>query len=204
VTEARLAEERVRWGIREGDIVIGFMGRLVANKGPQDVVTAVEEVHRTHPHIKLLVVGTGSGQEGNVEGDLRRVIQQRDLGGFVIMTGHQPEEPVFYRLFDVFVLSTRTPEPFATTVVQAMMAGKPVVATATGGSPEIVLHGETGLLVPPANPTALADALRRLLDDPELARRVARAGREHVLEFNREEVTTREVEGIYEEVLCER
>lgn len=204
ITEKQLEEERRRWGVGPEDIVIGFMGRLVADKGPQDVVAAVEQLHQRHPNVKLLVVGTGSGQEGDVESDVRRLIRERKMGSYVVTTGYQSNEALFYSLFDIYVLSTRTDEPFATTVVQAMMAGSPVVATATGGSPEIVTPGETGLLVPSADPNALAEALCQLIENRELASRMARQAREFVLEFNREEVTTSQVEKLYEEVLCER
>jgi glycosyltransferase involved in cell wall biosynthesis len=79
-----------------------------------------------------------------------------------------------------------------------MMAGKPVVATATGGTPELVRDGETGVLVPPADPGALARAIGGLLSDPARAAALGAAGRRHVMEHHREEVTTARVEALYE------
>jgi glycosyltransferase involved in cell wall biosynthesis len=201
VTREAIDRERERWGIRPGEIVVGFMGRLVAEKGPEDVVAAVERLQSTFPHIRLLLVGTGHGQEGDVEDRLREEAARRGLG-FVSFAGHQRDEALYYSLFDIFVLSTRSAEPYATSVVQAMMAGKPVVATATGGTPEVVRDGVTGLLVPPASPDRLADALERLVRDPALAASIAAAGRAAVMEHNREEVITAQAERIYERAVA--
>lgn len=195
----RVREERARWGMAPDDVVVGFMGRLVEEKGVEDVIAAVAELHREHPRVKLLVVGTGGNQEGDVEARVRREAAERGMS-FVTFAGYQAEEPLYYQMFDVFVLSTRTDEPYATSVVQAMMAGKPVVATATGGTPEIVRDHETGLLVPPSSPREMANALRRLVQDPELARRLARGGREYALANNREELTTAQVERLYDQL----
>lgn len=197
VAPERVRSERARWGLEPDDVVVGFMGRLVAEKGVEDVVAAVERVHRKHPRVKLLVVGTGSNQEGDVEAKVRREVEERGLS-FVTFAGYQADEALYYQAFDIFVLGTRTGEPFATSVVQAMMAGKPVVATATGGTPEIVRDHETGLLVPPGSPDEMARAFEELVEDPELARRLAEAGRDHALRHNREEQTTGEVEALYD------
>jgi glycosyltransferase involved in cell wall biosynthesis len=159
----------------------------------------VQEVHRTHPRVKLLVVGTGSHQQGDVEARVRQTVAVRGLS-YVRFAGYQADEALYYRLFDVFVLATRTPEPYATSVVQAMMAGKPVVGTASGGTPELVKDRQTGMLVPPSEPRRMAAALRALLDEPGLAERVAAAGRSYVMENNREEVTTARVERLYDEL----
>ena len=199
VSAAALRTERERWGIRPTDVVVGFMGRLVAEKGPEDVVAAIEELHAEYPHLKLLVVGTGGEQQGDVEERLRHDVSTRGLG-YIVFAGHQTDEALYYQLFDVFVLSTRAREPFATSVVQAMMAGKPVVATSTGGTPEIVFDNETGLLVRAHAPGEIAQALRRLLEDQELTSRIARAGQKYVLQRNREEITTAQIEKLYSEI----
>lgn len=199
VSGERIRAERERWGFGPDDVVVGFMGRLVEEKGVEDVVAAVERVHRGHPRVKLLVVGTGSNQENDVEARVRETVAVRGLS-FVRFAGFQADEALYYRLFDVFVLATRTAEPYATSVVQAMMAGTPVVGTATGGTPELVRDRETGMLVPPAAPREMAAALEALLEEPGLAERVAEAGRAYVMEHNREEVTTARVERLYDEL----
>lgn len=203
-TDAQLLGERARWGIGPADRVVGYMGRLVEGKGPQDLLEAFQAVRAEHPDLRLLVVGTGRNQEGDVEAALHEEVRRRGLSRAVAFAGFQTDEALFYRLFDVFVLSTRIREAMPTSVIQAMMAGLPVVATATGGTPEVVVDGETGLLVPPADPAALADALRKLLGSPAEAGRLAEAGRSLALRRHQEETTTREVESIYAQVLGER
>jgi glycosyltransferase involved in cell wall biosynthesis len=197
--EARVAEERARWGFEPEDFVVGFMGRLVAEKGIQDLIEAIGQVRRDEPRVKLLIVGTGSGQEGDVESEVRERVRELGLS-HVVFAGYQSDEALFYRLFDLFVLSSRVQDAYATSLVQALMAERPVVATATGGTPEIVENLETGLLVPPGDPTALAVAITRLVVDPDLARRLARTGHERVMGRNREERTTAEMERIYDEL----
>jgi glycosyltransferase involved in cell wall biosynthesis len=198
-----VAAERARWGFEDEDIVVGFMGRLVAEKGPEDVVEAVAIAHAADPRVKLLVVGSGRGQVGDVEDELKRRVAERGLD-FVVVAGFQRALALYYRLFDLFVLSTRTPEPYATSVVQAMMAEAPVVATATGGTPELVRDGDTGLVVPPDAPHEMAMAILRLAGDASLRRRVIDAAREEVLAHNRESVTTALAEQLYDAVLERR
>lgn len=199
VGDERVRAERERWGFAPDDVVMGFMGRLVEEKGVEDVVAAVEQVHRRHPRVRLLVVGTGSGQSGDVESRIRQAVAVRGLS-FVRFAGFQSDEALYYRLFDLFVLGSRIPDALPTSVVQAMMAGKPVVATATGGTPELVRDRATGMLVPPSAPREIAAALEALLEEPGLAERVAEAGRAYVMEHNREEVTTARVERLYDEL----
>jgi glycosyltransferase involved in cell wall biosynthesis len=200
VTDDDVRAERARWGLGEDDVVVGFMGRLVDDKGAEDVVEAVALARAVDPRLRLLVAGSGRGQPGDVEDALRRRAGELDAGA-VVVAGFQRAEALYYRLFDIFVLATRTPEPYATSVVQAMMAGTPVIATATGGTPELVRDGITGLLVPPRSPRRLADAIVRVVADDGLRRRMAGAARAEVLAHNREQVTTALAERLYAEVL---
>ena len=200
---AAVRAERDRWGYTSDDVVVGFMGRLVDEKGAEDVITAVAALQPVEPRLKLLLVGTGKGQEGDVEERLRALVTERGWS-FVTFAGFQTAEATYYRLFDVFVLATRTAEAYATCVVQAMMAGTPVVSTSTGGSPELVRHEVTGMLVPPSRPDLMAQAIARLVADPELRRRVTESARADVLRHNRESVTTGHAERCYAEILVTR
>ena len=200
---AAVRAERERWGYTSDDVVVGFMGRLVDEKGAEDVITAVAALQPNDARLKLLLVGTGKGQEGDVEERLRALVTERGWS-FVTFAGFQTAEATYYRLFDVFVLATRTAEPYATSVVQAMMAGTPVVATSTGGTPELVRDRETGMLVPPSRPDLMAQAIARLAADPELRRHVTESARADVMHHNREAVTTGHAERCYEEILVAR
>ncbi|HMN27793.1 MAG TPA: glycosyltransferase family 4 protein, partial [Caldilineaceae bacterium] len=95
------------------------------------------------------------------------------------------------------------PEPFRLVVIEAMMSGRPVIASKTGGVTDLVVDGETGLLVPPGDPTALRQAIERLLADPGLRRCMGQAARRKVTEFQASAVVPR-VEQIYKELLNDR
>lgn len=203
VSDDDVEAERTRWKLAADDVVVGFMGRLVEEKGVEDVIEAVAELHRTDPRVKLLVVGTGRDQLNSVE-DRARARVAANGWSFVQFAGFQADEALFYRLFDVVVLASREHEGYGMSAVQAMMAGTPVVATAVGGTPELVRDGETGLLVPPAAPGRIAAALRELIDDPALRQRLRERALAEVMTNNREEVTTERAERLYETLLADR
>jgi glycosyltransferase involved in cell wall biosynthesis len=201
VSDARILDARRQWSLRPDDVVVGYMGRLVKDKGPEDLLDAIELLRRDFPRLRLLVVGTGQGQDGDVEEQLRQRVQREGLTSVIQFAGFQSDEALYYRLFDLFVLSSRYREAMPTSVIQAMMAGVPVVATRTGGTPEVVVDGETGLLVPPSAPTAIADALRRFLTDDALVQRITREAHERVNMHHREEVLTRRAEAVYTDAM---
>ncbi|HEU4786927.1 MAG TPA: glycosyltransferase family 4 protein [Gemmatimonadaceae bacterium] len=192
---------RARCGFSADDVVVGFMGRLVEGKGPEDLVDAVAQLRSEFPRLRLVFVGTGKGQTGDVEDRLRHRVAAAGLIGVVHFAGHQSEEGLYYQIFDVFVLSSRYREAMATSVIQAMMARTPVIATRTGGTPEVVLDGETGILVPPSDPNALSEAIRRVLRGPAAATRMAAAAYDHVMAHHRQDAVTRRAEAVYESVL---
>lgn len=119
--------------------------------------------------------------------DDRRFAQELEreagcLGGRVQLVGFREDVPLWMRSAHVVVHSSTVPEPFGRVIVEAMFAGKPVVATAAGGPLEIVRDGETGILVPPGDPAALAEGIRGLLEAPTLAQAMGRAGRHRAQE----------------------
>ncbi|MCL6554171.1 MAG: glycosyltransferase family 4 protein [Firmicutes bacterium] len=148
------------------------VSRLASPKDPLTLLDAWDAVPGGH---RLLLVG---------DGPLRRVVEVRisrgGQAGRVQLLGTRDDIPALLRSADIFVLSSRW-EGLPLAVVEAMMAGLPVVATAVGGIPETVLHGETGLLVPPGDAHALASALHRLLQDADLRRRMGEAGRRRAM-----------------------
>jgi glycosyltransferase involved in cell wall biosynthesis len=184
-----------------GHQVIGFMGRLVAEKGPEDVVAAMMMLTKEYPNVRLLLVGTGKNQQHDVETSLHQLVKQQRLEQVVLFAGYQADEALYYSLFDIFVLATRDGEPFATSVVQALMAGAAVVGTNIGGTPELIEDGHTGLLYSPGNVVALAKAIRKLLDQPQLMASLARDGQKRVLQYHREEQLARQAEAVYLDVL---
>lgn len=152
---------------------IGFAGRFVAEKGVRVLVDAFETVATLQPRARLVLVGDGPERPA-----IERRIEASQLGGRVEITGWLPREQVDRRLATVAVqvVPSLWEEPFGLVAAEAMMRGTPVVASDIGGLGEVVEQGYTGMLVPPGDPEALATALLTLLENRDVARRLARAG----------------------------
>jgi glycosyltransferase involved in cell wall biosynthesis len=176
--------EKLRRELRlePGQPVAAIVGRVDAGKGHDDTLAAFAAVAATLPRARLLVAG-----DGPLLGEVEAKVIARGLGDKVQLLGHRKDVDQILALADVFIHpSLQDSCPLA--VLEASAAGKPVVAYADGGIPEIVAGGETGLLVPTGDRGALADALLRLLADPALARRMGTAGRERMVSGFRAEV----------------
>lgn len=156
-----------------GPCVVVSVGRLTEQKDPVTLLRAWKQVPGPH---RLLLAGGGP-----LRPLLEAMIRQEDLTGRVGLLGERDDVPRVLAGADLFALSSRWEGlPFA--VIEAMMSGLAVVATGVGGVPELIVDGETGFLVPPQDPDALAGALARLLSDPVLRRRLGDAGRRRALE----------------------
>ena len=160
-------------GIREGDLVIGSVGRLMEQKGMAYLLKAFARLARRGGDMKLVIVG-----DGELRHDLERLAQHLQVGDRVVFTGIRRDIPDFMRLFDVFALPSLW-EGQPLTVVEAMAAGKPIVATDVGGNAEILKHGEFGVLVPSGDENALAGAIGALLSDAARARELGRKAASH-------------------------
>ena len=164
------ARERARLalGLPADATVVGAVGRLTYQKAPEDFIAAMEELGRPD----VIGVWVGGGELAERVGRRAR----RLSGPRVILAGERADVLGLLPAFDVFALPSRY-EGLPTVVVEAMICGVPVVATAVNAVPDLVVPGETGLLVPPRRPGQLAAAIRYLLDSPELAGRMAAAAR---------------------------
>lgn len=171
--------------------LVGVIGRLEAVKDIETFIRAAELVAKRRPDVTAVVAGSGSGEK-----PLRRMVADKGLDERVVFTGWlEPERalPLLAKL-DVYVLSSLS-EGLNTSLVEALALERPVVATAVGGNPEVIIDGKTGLLVPAKDPSAMAAAILKLLDDTELARRLAEQGRLHVkANFTLEEMCRKTVE----------
>jgi len=147
------------------------IGRFVAEKGYRHLLDAAAHLERARPGVHWILVG-----DGELDGELRAQARRLGLASRVHFAGWRDDIPDVLALCDVFVLPSES-EGFGRVLVEAMAMAKAVVATTVGGIPEIVLDGETGLLVPSAAAVPLADAVRALLDDPARAARLGGAGR---------------------------
>jgi glycosyltransferase involved in cell wall biosynthesis len=152
-----------------------YVGGLWEGKGPQTAVRALGLLKRAGV-TKLHLDVCGSGTPAFLS-FLQGVVAEEDVASQVTLHGFVDRAVVrdFCQSHDVLVFPSQWDEPFAAVPVEAMSTGMAVVATTAGGTPEAVTDGETGLLVPPADPQALAAAIRRLADDPDLRRRLGAA-----------------------------
>lgn len=152
-------------GGRPSARLVGILGRVDPEKGTAVVVRAVRLLKERGVDVQLAVVGAAHRTQTGYESRVRR--EAADLGDLVRFVPPQSNPPAVLRSLDVLV-NASTSEPFGLTILEAHACGTPVVATASGGVPEYVRDGETGLLVPIGDERALADALQRLLSDPSL------------------------------------
>lgn len=190
--QSRLAE----LGVPDGVPVVGEIARLCDVKGQSELIAAVARL----PEVHAVLVGEDLEGGGAFRVRLEREADQLGVRDRVIFAGYQPADAVLPG-FDVFVLPSWI-EGMPITVLEAMAHAKPVVATPVGGTAEVVVDGETGLLVPPRDPERLAEAIRRLVADRDLARRLGEAGRARLEERFTAEAMARKVLAIYDEVVA--
>jgi glycosyltransferase involved in cell wall biosynthesis len=159
---------RATLGLPDHATVVGAVGRLTYQKAPEDFLAALRALAR--PDVTGVWVGDGE-LAGQVAARARETPGVR-----VVLAGQRGNVPELLPAFDVFALPSRY-EGLPTAVVEAMVCGIPVVATAVNAVGDVVVPGETGLLVPPGRPHLMADAVRFLLDSPEASARMAAAAR---------------------------
>jgi glycosyltransferase involved in cell wall biosynthesis len=173
-------EKRRSLGLDQNEAVIGFVGWLLPIKGPDYLLKAMDYVWQGHPEASLVLVG-----KGDMDVDLRAEALKKNANGKVKFLGWREDIDEIVPLFDMLVLPSLN-EGMGRVLVEAMAAGKPVVASRVGGIPDLVRHGETGYLVPPADEKALADSIKKLLDDPGNAWEMGQQGKKLCQQFSLE------------------
>lgn len=156
---------------------VGIVGRLHPDKGHRYFLKAAAQTIKKKPKVEFLIVGHGPLRE-----ELEDLSNELGLSDKVVFAGGRRDIPQIMFSLDILVLSSLE-EGLGNVLLEAMASGKPVVATKVGGVPEIVLDGETGILVPSKNPDALAQAILKLLMNPALAKEMGRAGRRRVKKY---------------------
>ena len=196
--DAAPANLREELGLPPDALLVGSVAVLRNKKGHRFLLEAAPSVLARFPNAVFLIVGSGP-QEKN----LRDAIDSMGLSGSVRMLGHREDVPDVLLSLDLFVLPT-VEEALGTAFLEAMAAGRAVVGCRVGGVPEVVEEGKTGLLVPPGDPAALADAIRSLLADGELRARMGAAGRQSVMARYSVEEMCRRMWEVYRSLLSER
>jgi len=168
---------RSRLGIPSRHLVAGTVAALTGEKDYPTLLRSAAAVISRMPDVTFVAVGDGPEAER-----IRALADSLHLKKRFLFTGYRPDVGRYLNLFDCFVLTCRR-EGLGTSLLDAQAWGLPVVATRTGGIPEIVEDGVTGFLVPPGSPGETADALLRILRNPALRRSMGDAARRHVLRF---------------------
>jgi phosphatidylinositol alpha-1,6-mannosyltransferase len=184
-------------GQRTGHSVL-FVGRLVRRKGADDLIDAFRSISESFPDARLEIVGDGPERKR-----LERLVADFGLGGRIEFFGSLKGHALYdrYQLCDVVAMPSKRlrddVEGFGTVFLEAGIFGKPSVGTFSGGIPESIVDGETGILVREGDATQLGTALKSLLSDPELRLRMGRKARERVLkEFTWQQSAARLEEGL--------
>jgi glycosyltransferase involved in cell wall biosynthesis len=186
---------RTTYGLASSTQVVGVVANLRSMKGHADVIAALPAIVEQIPDVAFMFIG-----RDNMNGEIQRLAQESGLSEYIIFTGFNPEVRPFYELFDLFLLPS-TWEGCPVSILEAMAMGKPVVGTTVGGIPELVVEGQTGLLIPPHNPVAIASSVVSLLKKPDEARKMGQAGRARVEEHFTLPEMVRKIETVYDKLL---
>jgi len=182
-------------------IRVGLVGRIARWKGQHIFIDAAARLRERFPDARFQIVGSAMFGEDAFEREIRDRVKSLGVEENVEFLGFRTDVPDLMDQFDVLVHASVTGEPFGQVITEAMIAAKPVVATRGGGVPEIVEEGVTGFLVPMGDAGAMAEAICKLLDDPQRAAEMGLAGRARALRYFTVEDTARRIEYVFERVL---
>ncbi|MFC2061052.1 glycosyltransferase [Elusimicrobiota bacterium] len=187
------------FGIKEGQPVVGIIAAVRPVKGHKYFIEAAAEVLKEKPGACFLIVGWYE-ESNEYFKELKTLIEKLNIGKNIIFTGGYPDISKIMSIIDISVIASDN-EGFSNAVIEAMASGKPVIATNTGGTPEAVIDGKTGILVPPADPGAVAAALIKLLSDKGRIEKMAIEARKCAQEKFSMEGMIQKIEDLYEKML---
>ena len=188
-------EKKRRYGLRQDSMLVGIIANLTEVKGHKYFLQAAREVLKSIPQAEFLIVGDGPLRE-----DLGGLSKNLGISAGVNFMGFRQDIPEILSILNVFVLSSLW-EGFPVSILEAMAAGKPVIASKVGGIPEAVIDEKTGILVPPEDEKALAGAIEFLLNKGKIASEMGMAGRRRAEEHFSLQRMTGEIEAAYEKFL---
>jgi len=171
---------RRRYGWDSQSILVGFVGQLSPNKGVENFIKAAERVVAREKMCYFLLIGESTPLFRHFEEEMRKRVGENGLSKYVIFTGRLDQIERVYADLDIVVVPSRHEDPAPNVNIEAMASEVPVVATRVGGTPEMVLHGETGFLVDKESPDQIAERILQLATNKELRNRMGRSGRERV------------------------
>jgi len=198
--DERAARVRAEFGLQPDDVAVGLFGQMLPNKGHGTLIDAVVRLRAQGTQVKVLLVG--ALENPPYQDALRVRIAAEGLDDVVTFTGWRQDVHAVIGAVDIAVVATTTPEPAALSLMETMAMARPIVATATGGTAELVVDGETGLLFAPHDADALARHLARLAANADLRRALGAAGRRRVETRFTEARHLEEIESLYRSALA--
>ncbi len=166
VSRDAFLDARKKHNVGQDEVLLGTVARLIPSKGIDILINALPLIRQEN--VRLMIVGTGPD-----EGRLREITNALGLSGRVIFTGQVSSMNEYYKAFDIFILPSLS-EGMGISVLEAMYFGLPVIATKTGGIPELVRHGSNGLLIKPGDSEGAAKAIEYLIKNPDKALELGR------------------------------
>lgn len=184
---------RSGWGIKEGDKIIGTVARLEPVKGIEYLIRAAAKVVKAIDDVKFLIVGDGTQRQ-----ELGNLVKELRISNKVIFAGFLTNHQDALSIMDIFVLPSSIREGFSSALTEAMGFGLPVVATKIGGNVEAVSDGINGILVPPKDSDAMAEAIIALLKDPLRVKKMAEESKKLYCEKFSAEIMVKKIEELYD------
>jgi glycosyltransferase involved in cell wall biosynthesis len=181
-------------GITEHDILIGTVAAMVDHKDYPNLLKAARIVIDKHNSVTFCAVG-----DGDDKNKILKLAEDLSLGNKFIFAGFRDDIGKFLKSFDIFVLTSKL-EGMGTSILDAQAVGLPIVACETGGIPDIISHNQNGLLVPPSNEKALAEAISILIEKPKLRQKLAKKALETVKRFDIQRTVKKSIK-LYQEIL---
>ena len=178
-------------------LLIGMAGRIVRQKGHKEFLEAAALLKKKHKNLKFVIAGKSLLKGDPFADSLSGLIEENGLKEDVVFTGFLSDIYSFYRYIDIFCMPSYA-EPFATVILESMNAGVPVAASASGGVPEVIEDGVSGLLFTPKNPVSIAEALDKLIKDPELRKKISENGRKKIEKLFAYEVMGEKILNLYQ------
>ncbi len=195
-----MANRRLR--LTGDEFLVGVVGEVVPRKGHIHLFRALSKIVKAVPNFKLVVVGRFNRKEPCARA-LRNLLLDENLIGRVKWLGVRQNVEDYMKIFDLTVVPS-IEEPLGLVAIESLASETPVVATNVGGLPEIVRDEETGILVPPRNPDAIANAVIRMAKDDRLRKQWGKNGRTRMFRQFDAERLTRDVESVYYQILSKR
>ncbi len=183
------------------DPIIGLVGRIVEGKGHEDFIKAASYVIQKKPEVKFFIIGNDPSENKSLYNKLFQ--QQKDLGleESIVFTGWRNDIYEIMSELDIIVHASNLPEGLGNAAIESSALGKPIVATKIPGTLDIVVDKETGFLVDPKNPKEMAEAILKLLNNPELCQKMGNAGRKRVRELFDIKKNIEKIEQVYKNLL---